>query len=139
MKHDALKDHLFLNSVNRISLAAATVLVAPAPSKLFVSMLFADTDLSLNHFHHSYKFQVRFNPLLFFIICILFGYIRCTTRGLLLRKQSTTVPPPQTSFHVYFVESRWLGLWRQLSCTASMRDLSLILKTTKQLCMAVHV
>lgn len=56
MKDDALKDHLFLNSVNRVSEAAATVLVAPAPSKLFISMLFADTDLSLNHFHHSYKF-----------------------------------------------------------------------------------
>lgn len=56
MKHDALKDHLFLNSVNRISEAAATVLVALAPSKLCISMLFADIDLSLNHFHYSYKF-----------------------------------------------------------------------------------
>lgn len=127
MKHDALKDSLFLNSVNRISEAAATVLVAFAPSKLCISMLFADTDLSLNHFHYSYKFQVCFNSLLFFIICILFGYIRCRTRQIVYHCSS-----PQTSFHVYFVESLWLGLCRQLSCTASTRDLSSIFRTTKQ-------
>lgn len=134
MKHDALKDHLFLNSVNRISEAAATVLVALAPSKLCISMLFADTDLSLNHFHHSYKFQVPFNSLLFFIQIIknIIWVYQVQNPGPLTRQTVYHCSSPQTSFHVYFVESLWLGLCRQLSCTASTRDLSSIFRTTKQ-------
>lgn len=81
MKHDALKDHLFLNSVNRISEAAATVLVALAPLKLCISMLFADTDLSLNHFHHSYKFQVHFNAFYFLIFVFYLGILGVEPRA----------------------------------------------------------